>query len=385
MFPINHERTASTPTASVTFKDNVDSTYISYCHSEGAILYTLNPKATNPEPFAQIEDYPGVDIPNVLIAERIDNKNNGFLVLGQFPTVLSVFNLKTKSKVHDIDFKEQIKSIRHNKKVLAVCLSDQIHIFSIDSLEKLHVIEISRFNVRGLFDMCPADRSLIVHPTLVPGQVGFFDADNLQEGPVHRVHLTALTMMKLNRDGTLLATASRKGTVIRVMDTGTQTVIYNFCRSLVREAKIYSFAFSADNKYLVSSSETGTVHLFELKDSGSAIANISTNMGIGTVGNYLSHYCPELVKQAEQFIPESMSRPKSISVCTVDAEIENSVAVFVIDETPVVFVGLCDGNIDIFRYNGTSECEHLTRVRLGQFKPLRERRSNDPGSLTTHL
>ncbi|KAK0429008.1 hypothetical protein QR680_011131 [Steinernema hermaphroditum] len=366
--------------ASVSFRHNLDFTSISFCHNEGAMLYTLNPKATNPEPFAQIEDYPGIDVPNVLIAERIGNTNNGFVVLGQFPTVLFKFNMKTKAKVAEVDFKEPIKSIRHNNKIVAVCLSDRIRILVLMTLKELHVIEISRFNVHGLFDMCQTDRSLIVHPTMVPGQVGFFDAENLQEDlPIKRVHTSSLTTIKLNKDGTLLATASRKGTVIRVTDVETRTVLYNFCRSLMRQAKIYSLAFSADSKYLASSSDTGTVHLFELKQNGSAISCISDNLGMGIVGSYLTYYCPQLVEQAEQYIPEPMARPKSISTCRVEQEIQSSVAVFVIDETPVIFVGMADGSLEIFRYVNEVECEHLTRVTLGQFRLLRARRSNDSG------
>jgi hypothetical protein len=48
-----------------------------------------------------------------------------------------------------------------------------------------------------------------------------------------KVHDTAIANMKLNQDGTLLATASQKGTLIRVFNTWTQEQVCELRRGAV--------------------------------------------------------------------------------------------------------------------------------------------------------
>lgn len=63
----------------------------------------------------------------------------------------------------------------------------------------------------------------------------------------------------------MLATASNKGTVIRVFGLPQGTRLFEFRRGVTRCVTIYSLAFSEDSAYLCSSSNTETVHVFKLE------------------------------------------------------------------------------------------------------------------------
>lgn len=67
----------------------------------------------------------------------------------------------------------------------------------------------------------------------------------------------------MNSTGTLLATASDKGTVIRVFSIPNAEKLYQFRRG-TREAKIHSISFNAVSTLLAVSSATDTVHIFKL-------------------------------------------------------------------------------------------------------------------------
>lgn len=77
-------------------------------------------------------------------------------------------------------------------------------------------------------------------------------------------HDSPLAAMKFNADGSKLATASEKGTVIRVFGCPSGDRLFEFRRGMKRCVTIYSLAFSLDSMYLAAASNTETVHVFKL-------------------------------------------------------------------------------------------------------------------------
>ncbi|RUS25496.1 hypothetical protein BC938DRAFT_472068 [Jimgerdemannia flammicorona] len=76
-------------------------------------------------------------------------------------------------------------------------------------------------------------------------------------------HTGKLSALVINNDGSKCASASEKGTLIRVFDTSTGKLL-NELRRGVDRAEIYSIAFNSDSTRLCVSSDKGTVHIFNL-------------------------------------------------------------------------------------------------------------------------
>jgi len=122
--------------------------------------------------------------------------------------------------------------------------------------------------------------------------------------PAHTGQLAAIQFSPL---GNRVATASDKGTVIRIFNVSDGTKVYELRRGLKRTATIYSLSFSPCGHFLACSSNTETIHIFRLddrpKDKDSETPAVSQTQGssdtwMGYLGNVVSsvpNYLPAQV------------------------------------------------------------------------------------------
>jgi autophagy-related protein 18 len=95
------------------------------------------------------------------------------------------------------------------------------------------------------------------------GDVLLFSTRSLTVANVIQAHKSPISFLSINSTGTLLATASEKGTVIRVWSIPGAEKLYQFRRG-TREARIYSMNFNVVSTLLAVSSAHDTVHIFKL-------------------------------------------------------------------------------------------------------------------------
>lgn len=76
-------------------------------------------------------------------------------------------------------------------------------------------------------------------------------------------HNSSVSCITLNFEGTLLATASDKGTIIRLFNPATGEPVKELRRGSDK-AEIYSISIDVDTKWLGCTSDKGTVHIFSL-------------------------------------------------------------------------------------------------------------------------
>ena len=147
---------------------------------------------------------------------------------------------------------------------------------------------------------------------------------NTNEEPISiKAHLTSVTNISLNYNGKLLATASTKGTIIRVYDTQNGTIVKELRRG-VENAQIFSIGFTRDGNYLICTSDKQTLHVFSMRNDESEksiirlkfkeqqfIAVFGENDSINVVtseGNYYKYICKQerkyemILKQNLQYI-----------------------------------------------------------------------------------
>ena len=101
------------------------------------------------------------------------------------------------------------------------------------------------------------------HVAPTSGDVMIHDLGNDTAVNVIEAHQAPLSCIALNNTSTLLATASEKGTIIRVFGLPGAEKLYQFRRGSI-PARIFSMNFNLASSLLAVSSDTETVHIFRL-------------------------------------------------------------------------------------------------------------------------
>lgn len=114
------------------------------------------------------------------------------------------------------------------------------------------------------------------------GEVLVFDTVSLKAVNVIEAHRSPLCCVALNSEGTLLATASETGTIIRVFSVPRGQKLYQFRRGTY-PSTIYSMSFNLGSTLLCVSSTSETVHIFRLGVSPATGAAGNLAMGGGAI------------------------------------------------------------------------------------------------------
>lgn len=95
------------------------------------------------------------------------------------------------------------------------------------------------------------------------GDVIIFDTLSQQAVNLLSAHKSPVAALALNSTSSMLATASDKGTVIRVFSLPSADKLYQFRRGSY-PARVYSIAFNQVSTLLAVSSATDTIHIFKI-------------------------------------------------------------------------------------------------------------------------
>ncbi|KAF8325712.1 WD40 repeat-like protein [Amanita rubescens] len=260
------------------------------------------------------------------------------------PRKLQIVNTKRKSVICELLFPSSILSVKMNRKTLVIVLETEIYTYDISNMRLLHVIETPP-NPDAVCALSPsADNSYLVYPSPVPSPSTSLSATSSaptppstsppQNGDVHifstrsltvvnaiQAHKTPLSFLSINSTGTLLATASEKGTVIRVWNIPSAEKLYQFRRG-TREAVIYSMNFNPMSTLLAVSSAHDTVHIFKLGvNKGSGPSSSSSGSGatsppdsVDSREEYEGGYEAMLEKEKKKTSVSSILRRKSLQM-----------------------------------------------------------------------
>lgn len=242
----------------------------------------------------------------VAIADRSQGPSNS--------KKLKIVNTKRKSTICELSFPHEILDVVMNRKRMCILLeSDQIFVYDISCMKPLETIDLwedhfkrvasssvkskSRTQngsgrerkgslsgrTRPRIALSGDDRSILCYTSYSatknnPDSYLLHDTvvyDALNVTPINylnSMHKGNITTLAVSHDGKSIATASDKGTIIRVFSTGvdseydsTNPVLHEFRRG-TRPCNLYQLVFNRSATLLGCVGDTDTIHIFNLNN-----------------------------------------------------------------------------------------------------------------------
>ncbi|XP_056673241.1 WD repeat domain phosphoinositide-interacting protein 1 isoform X3 [Monodelphis domestica] len=298
---------------------------------------------------------------------------------------MNVYHFKKGTEICNYSYSSNILSIRLNRQRLLVCLEESIYIHNIKDMKLLKTILDIPINPTGLCALSiNHSNSYLAYPgSLTTGEIVLYDGNTLKTVCTIPAHDGPLAAITFNSVGSKLASASEKGTVIRVFSVPEGQKLYEFRRGMKRYVTINSLVFSMDSQFLCASSNTETVHIFKLDNltsrqvstlaaSGSEEPSTwSSYMGkmFMAATNYLPSQVSDMMNQDRAFATVRLNFSGQKNICTLST----------IQKLPRLLVISSDGRLYIYNLDPQDggECILIkTHSLLGSGK-TEENKEND--------
>ncbi|KAH7616917.1 hypothetical protein Ndes2526B_g09024 [Nannochloris sp. 'desiccata'] len=241
------------------------------------------------------------DAEGVAIAEMLFRSNLVALVGGgpipkYPPNKVMIWDDHQKRAIGELAFTTPVRAVRLRNNRIAVALEQKVFLYDIADLRHLQCIETT-LNPEGFLALSPSEEATVLAcPGLHVGEVRVELLDT-KKIKVIKAHDSPVSALALSHNGKYVATASEKGTLIRVFSTLDGVKVRELRRGS-DPARIYSLAFSRSTaaattgsgrgssgsggqagvemnglpEWLAVTSDKGTVHVFNLTDKVSAPA-----------------------------------------------------------------------------------------------------------------
>ncbi|KAK4544459.1 hypothetical protein LTR36_004350 [Oleoguttula mirabilis] len=261
---------------------NVEASLLAVATTRGLRIYTTDP--------FELTNYSTDD--DISLVEQLFSTSLVAQILT--PRLLRIVNTKRHSTICELTFHGMVVAVKMNRKRLVVMLEEIIFLYDISNMKLLHQ-QLTPLNPTGICAISPSSENnylalphhqktapnLQTQPSHVPksvvkeaisGDVLLYDLNKMEEVTVIQAHQAPLSCIAINNDGTLMATSSEKGTVIRIFSIPDGKKLYQFRRGSM-PARIYCMSFNAASTLLCVSSATETVHVFKLAPPSSGQAD----------------------------------------------------------------------------------------------------------------
>ncbi|CAH1116420.1 unnamed protein product [Phaedon cochleariae] len=336
---------------------NQDSTSLAVGSKSGYRLYSLSSVET-------LEQIYSNGTEDSCLVERLFSSSLVAVVSLTAPRKLKVCHFKKGTEICNYSYSNTILAVKLNRARLVVCLEESLYIHNIRDMKVLHTIRDTPPNPQGLCALSiNSDNCYLAYPgSSTIGEVQIFDAINLHAKTMIHAHDSPLAALGFSPNGTRIATASEKGTVIRVFSVTDASKLYEYRRGVKRCVAISCLAFSLCGQFLGCSSNTETVHVFKLEEpKDSPRRSVEESGWMGYLTTYLPSQVTDVFTQGRAFATAHLKMygvKNVISIATIQQELRLLVAT----EDGVLYVYNIDknegGDLMLFkqhRLDGSSE------------------------------
>ncbi|XP_028268414.1 WD repeat domain phosphoinositide-interacting protein 1 [Parambassis ranga] len=303
------------------------------------------------------------ETPDVYIVERLFSSSLVVVVSAAMPQRMNIYHFKKGTEICNYSYPSNILAVKLNRQRLVVCLEESIYIHNIKDMKLLKTLLNTPSNPSGLCALSiNHSNSYLAYPgSATIGEIIVYDANTLNTVTMIPAHDSPLAALTFNASATKLASASERGTVIRVFSVPEGVRLYEFRRGMKRYVSISSLSYSPDGQFLCASSNTETVHIFKLEQpdpSGEDEAATWTAY-VGKMFSAASSYLPAHVSGM-------MSQDRAFATVHLSSGQRNVCTLAVIQKLPRLLVATAGGQLFIYNVDPLDggECVLAHKHRL---------------------
>lgn len=286
---------------------NNDKSMFCICHNKGFVICKTSP-------FTVLNNR--IMGGEISIAQILGTSNIIFLAsAGENPlfplTHIMMFDDHKGKPIADLQIGHKIKNIKVNGQRLFVVGKNKIYIFKTEDLTNIGTFE-SFENEEGICAMAEKKENIIfAFPSKIEGYINIMQIKD-QNINVKYFYIfdKRMSCIDFNKAADKLLGSSIDGTLIRVIDANSGDILDEFRRGNDK-AMIFSLCCSNDDKFICSSSDKGTIHIFQLSEKeqkkNSELNKEDKKLGKGTANNTLSK-------------KQTISKTRSFAFCKTNEE-----------------------------------------------------------------
>lgn len=205
--------------------------------------------------------------------------------------------------IAELKLTSQVKNIKLKRGKLFVVCEKKAFLFNLNNYQNLDVIETS-LNTKGLIaiNLDPAKTiyalpSSISNNNKVSGKVKVKFYEKNKETLIS-AHEKDLSFLSMNNDGSILATSSENGTIIRLFRVIDGIQLKEFRRGR-EKAEISCIQFDNHNRFLAVGSDRGTIHIWSMGSCYKSMKEIPVNQGSKDIDETMENDGPKVDMDGE--------------------------------------------------------------------------------------
>lgn len=245
--------------------DNINGIHFNEERSHFAVSMNNGFRVFNTYPLKQIvqRDFEG----GFKIVRPVSTTNLLVLVGGgekpAFPkNIAIVWDDASQKVVGEITLREEITGLRVKLDRMLIVTEGKAFYYNMSDLRLLEFFQTAE-NPRGLCSINSGSKNNVyAFPDTEKGRIMVVLTDENRTCAIS-AHVSELGIFELSPDGTLLATVSDKGNLIKIFNLATGLLVQNLRRGS-EYANIYCLSFDPTSSWLALMSDNGTMHIFNV-------------------------------------------------------------------------------------------------------------------------
>jgi WD40 repeat protein len=321
----------------------------------------------NVDPFQEMfhRDFPhgGIGIIEMLFRSNILALVGGGLNPRHPKNKVMIWDDHQSRSIGEISCKSEVLAVRLRRDLVVVVVERTIYLYQFRDLKQIDRIETVE-NKLGLCALSPSSSRQVLACPGKPGTRGQLRVEVFGKPNFIDAHESELAAIALNTEGTMVATASQRGTLIRVFDTETGAPMHELRRG-TDPAVIHSIAFHPASTHIACSSDKGTAHVFLLSENDALqMQKIQQQQQARAPPSSLvpTDAFSGLFSSFKSVLPKYFSSEWSFAQFRI-TDCKKTLVAFGSEKHTIIVVGV-DGQFFKASYEKGGECEEKSRERF---------------------